>query len=210
MTGSWAFSIDRGGTFTDIVARAPDGRLLAAKLLSDNPEQYDDAAVEGIRRLTAAHGEAPLEAVKMGTTVATNALLERKGEKLVLAITRGFGDALRIGYQARPDIFAREIVLPEALYTKVIEVDERVTAEGEVLRPLDLDRARAALEAAYREGYRALAVVLVHGWRWTAHEAALAQAARETGYTQISVSHAVGPLIKLIGRGDTTVVDAYL
>ena len=142
MTKGWSFSIDRGGTFTDIVARAPDGRLLTAKLLSDNPEQYDDAAVEGIRRLMAEHGEAPLDAVKMGTTVATNALLERKGEKLVLAITRGFGDALRIGYQARPDIFARRIVLPEALYDEVVEIDERVTAEGEVLRPLDLEGAR--------------------------------------------------------------------
>src|SRR4051812_18914855 len=210
MTGSWAFSIDRGGTFTDIVARAPDGRLLTAKLLSDNPEQYEDAAVEGIRRLTAAHGEAPLDAVKMGTTAATNALLERKGEKLVLAITRGFGDALRIGYQARPDIFARRIVLPEALYSRVIEVDERVTAEGEVLRPLDLDGARTEFEAAHRDGYRAVAIVLMHGWRWTAHEAALAALAREIGFTQVSASHEVGPLIKLVGRGDTTVVDAYL
>src|SRR3954469_19315180 len=210
MTGSWAFSIDRGGTFTDIVARAPEGRLLTAKLLSDNPEHYDDAAVEGIRRLTAEHGDAPLAAVKMGTTVATNALLERKGEKLVLAITGGFGDALRIGYQARPDIFARRIVLPEALYSRVIEVDERVTAEGEMLRPLDLDRARADFEAAYREGYRAIAIVLMHGWRWTEHEAALAALAGEIGFTQVSASHSVGPLIKLVGRGDTSVVDAYL
>src|SRR3954471_17444823 len=147
---SWSFSIDRGGTFTDVVARAPDGRLLTAKLLSSNPEQYEDAAVEGIRRLMAGHGGAALDAVKMGTTVATNALLERKGERLVLAITRGFGDALRIGYQARPDIFARRIVLPEALYTRVIEVDERVTAEGETLRPLDLGGARAEFEAAHR------------------------------------------------------------
>src|SRR5919107_3329040 len=134
MTKGWSFSIDRGGTFTDIVARSPEGRLLTAKLLSDNPEQYDDAAVEGIRRLVAEHGEAPLDSVKMGTTVATNALLERKGEPLVLAITRGFGDALRIGYQARPDIFARKIVLPEALYDDVIEIEERVTADGQGLR----------------------------------------------------------------------------
>ncbi|HYE28867.1 MAG TPA: hydantoinase B/oxoprolinase family protein [Allosphingosinicella sp.] len=210
MTKGWSLSIDRGGTFTDIVARAPDGRLLTAKLLSDNPEQYDDAAVEGIRRLTAEHGEAPLDAVKMGTTVATNALLERKGEKLVLAVTRGFGDALRIGYQARPEIFARRIVLPEALYDKVIEVDERVLAGGEVLRPLDLDSARAAFAQAYRAGYRAIAIVLMHGWRWTAHEAALAALAGEIGFTQVSASHRVGPLIKLVGRGDTTVVDAYL
>src|SRR4051794_834876 len=210
MTGSWAFSIDRGGTFTDIVARAPDGRLLTAKLLSDNPEQYDDAAVEGITRLMAGQGAAPLDAVKMGTTVATNALLERKGEKLVLAITRGFGDALRIGYQARPDIFARNIVLPEALYDRVVEIDERMTAEGETLRPLDAAAARRALQSAYDDGTRALAIVLMHGWRWTAHETALEKLAREIGFTQVSASHKVGPLIKLVGRGDTTVVDAYL
>jgi 5-oxoprolinase (ATP-hydrolysing) len=210
MTKGWSFSIDRGGTFTDLVARAPDGRLHVAKLLSDNPEQYDDAAVEGIRRLIAAHGEAPLDSVKMGTTVATNALLERKGEKLVLAITAGFGDALRIGYQARPDIFARRIVLPEALYDDVIEIDERVTAEGEMLRPLDLEAARSTLISAYEQGYRAIAIVLMHGWRWTAHEAALAALAEEIGFIQISASHRVGPLVKLVGRGDTTVVDAYL
>jgi len=206
----WSFSIDRGGTFTDIVARAPDGRVHVAKLLSDNPEHYEDAAVEGIRRLTAGHDAAPIAAVKMGTTVATNALLERKGEPLVLAITAGLGDALRIGHQSRPDIFARRIVLPEALYGRVVEIDERLTAEGEVLRPLDLDRARADLQAAFDEGFRAVAIVLMHGWRWTAHEAALAQAARDIGFTQVSASHAVGPLIKLVGRGDTTVVDAYL
>ncbi|HZF93392.1 MAG TPA: hydantoinase B/oxoprolinase family protein [Allosphingosinicella sp.] len=210
MTGTWSFSIDRGGTFTDIVARAPDGRLLTEKLLSDNPEHYEDAAVAGIRRLMAAHGEAPIASVKMGTTVATNALLERKGERVLLAITAGFGDALRIGYQARPDIFARRIVLPEALYERVIEVDERVTAAGEVLRPLDREAAAAAFRAAYGEGYRAVAIVLMHGWRWTAHEAALAEIAREAGFTQVSASHRVGPLIKLVGRGDTSVVDAYL
>jgi 5-oxoprolinase (ATP-hydrolysing) len=210
MTKGWSFSIDRGGTFTDIVARAPGGRLLTAKLLSDNPEQYDDAAVEGIGRLIAEHGEAPLDSVKMGTTVATNALLERKGEKLLLAITSGFADALRIGYQARPDIFARRIVLPEALYSDVIEVDERVTADGEVLRPLDAEGARRSLISAYEAGYRAVAIVLMHGWRWTAHEAALAALAEEIGFTQVSASHRVGPLIKLVGRGDTTVVDAYL
>ena len=233
MTKGWSFSIDRGGTFTDIVARAPDGRLLTAKLLSDNPGQYDDAAVEGIRRMLARHCEErsdeaiqPPETrpagfrsarddgegliIKMGTTVATNALLERKGEPLVLAITRGFGDALRIGYQARPDIFARRIILPEALYGHVVEVDERVTAEGEVLRPLDVESARAGLESAHRAGYRAVAIVLMHGWRWTEHEAAVAALAREIGFTQVSASHRVGPLIKLVGRGDTTVVDAYL
>lgn len=210
MTKGWSFSIDRGGTFTDIVARAPDGRLHSAKLLSDDPGQYDDAAVEGIRRLVAAHGDGPLASVKMGTTVATNALLERRGERLLLAITAGFGDALRIGYQARPDIFARRIVLPESLYEDVIEIHERVTAEGEVLRPLDLASARASLVSAYKAGYRAIAIVLMHGWRWTAHEEAVAALAEEIGFSQVSVSHRVGPLIKLVGRGDTTVVDAYL
>ncbi|HEX9931921.1 MAG TPA: hydantoinase/oxoprolinase family protein, partial [Allosphingosinicella sp.] len=207
---SWSFSIDRGGTFTDIVARAPDGRLHVAKLLSDNPEQYDDAAVAGIRALMAEHGAGPIEAVKMGTTVATNALLERKGEPVLLVVTAGFADALRIGYQARPDIFARRIVLPEALFGRVVEVDERVAASGEVLRPLDLAPAEAALRSAHEEGYRAIAIVLMHGWRWTAHEAALAALARAIGFTQVSASHRVGPLIKLVGRGDTSVVDAYL
>jgi 5-oxoprolinase (ATP-hydrolysing) len=215
MTKGWSFSIDRGGTFTDIVARAPDGRVHVRKLLSDNPEQYEDAAVEGIRRLVAEHGadcapERAVESVKMGTTVATNALLERRGEPVALAITAGFGDALRIGYQARPKIFARNIVLPEPLYGRAVEIDERVTAEGEVLRPLDRAGARGGLERAFAEGYRALAIVLMHGWRWTAHEAALAALAREIGFAQLSVSHEVGPLIKLVGRGDTTVVDAYL
>ena len=210
MIGRWSFAIDRGGTFTDIVARAPDGALLTRKLLSDNPERYDDAAVEGIRRLIAEYRDSPIESVKMGTTIATNALLERKGEPVVLAITRGFGDALRIGYQARPDIFARNIVLPEPLYGRVVEVEERVSAEGELLRPLDREAARADLRAAFDEGYRAIAIVLMHGWRWNAHEAALAGMAGEIGFTQISASHRVGPLIKLIGRGDTSVVDAYL
>jgi 5-oxoprolinase (ATP-hydrolysing) len=210
MSAPWIFFIDRGGTFTDVVALAPDGRLLTRKLLSDNPERYEDAAVAGIRVLLAEHGEAPIAAVKMGTTVATNALLERRGEPVVLAITRGFGDALRIGYQARPHIFARNIVLPEPLYSDVIEIDERVSAEGETLRALDIEVARLDFERVYAAGYRALAIVLMHGWRWTAHEAALAELARRIGFTQVSASHEVGPLIKLVGRGDTTVVDAYL
>jgi len=210
MGSAWTFSIDRGGTFTDIVARAPDGRLIVRKTLSDNPERYDDAAVAGIAAILAEAGGGAIGAVKMGTTVATNALLERKGEKVALAITAGLGDALAIGYQARPDIFARHIVLPEPLYGHVIEVDERVTAQGEVLRPFDSVAARAGLQEAYDKGYRALAIVLMHGWRWTAHEAALAQMAREIGFTQVSASHEVEPLIKLIGRGDTSVVDAYL
>ncbi|HVQ07976.1 MAG TPA: hydantoinase B/oxoprolinase family protein [Allosphingosinicella sp.] len=214
MSAAWTFSIDRGGTFTDIVARAPDGATIVRKLLSDNPGYYDDAAVAGIAAILAEAGAEDLStdigAVKMGTTVATNALLERKGEKVALAITAGLGDALRIGYQARPDIFARHIVLPEPLYGIVVEIDERVTAAGEVLRPLDHEAARAGLQAAFDQGYRALAIVLMHGWRWAAHEAALAIMAREIGFTQISASHEVEPLIKLIGRGDTAVVDAYL
>jgi 5-oxoprolinase (ATP-hydrolysing) len=210
MSVAWTFSIDRGGTFTDIVARAPDGATIVRKLLSDNPGRYDDAAVAGIAAILAEAGGGVVDAVKMGTTVATNALLERKGESVALAITAGLGDALRIGYQARPDIFARQIVLPEPLYGTVIEIDERVTAAGEVLRPLDGEAARAGLQAAFDSGTRALAIVLMHGWRWTAHEAALARMAREIGITQVSASHEVEPLIKLIGRGDTAVVDAYL
>jgi 5-oxoprolinase (ATP-hydrolysing) len=206
----WTFSIDRGGTFTDIVARRPDGTLVTRKLLSENPEHYADAAVEGIRRLIAEHGEAPIESVKMGTTVATNALLERKGEPVLLAITRGFADALRIGYQARPEIFARHIVLPELVYAQVLEIDERVSADGEVLRPLDVEAAEAGLQRAFDEGLRAVAIVLMHGWQWTAHETQLAELARRIGFPQVSVSHQVGPLIKLVGRGDTAVVDAYL
>ena len=206
----WTFSIDRGGTFTDIVARAPDGQMVVRKLLSDNPEHYDDAAVAGIGRILDESGGGSIGAVKMGTTVATNALLERKGEQVALAITAGFGDALRIGYQARPDIFARRIILPEPLYGHVVEVDERVMADGTILTPLDAAAARRGLEQAFALGYRALAIVLVHGWRWTAHEAALAEMARDIGFSQVSASHEVEPLIKLIGRGDTCVVDAYL
>ncbi len=210
----WRFWIDRGGTFTDIVARAPDGALQTRKLLSDNPEQYADAAVEGVRRILGA-GTGPLPAglvdeVRMGTTVATNALLERKGEPVVLAITRGFGDALRIGWQSRPELFARHIVLNDQLYDRVIEIDERVRADGGLDRPLDEDRARADLTAARAAGFRAVAIVLLHGWRFTDHERRLAAIAREIGFEQISVSHEVGALIKLIGRGDTTVADAYL
>ncbi|HEU4622987.1 MAG TPA: hydantoinase B/oxoprolinase family protein [Burkholderiaceae bacterium] len=215
----WQFWIDRGGTFTDIVGRRPDGTLVTHKVLSENPERYADAAVAGIRQVlereNAIHpGEAlsstVIEAVKMGTTVATNALLERKGEPVVLAITRGFGDALRIAYQNRPRIFDRRITLPERLYHRVVEIDERVNAQGDVVTPLDEERARTALVKAYDDGFRALAIVLMHGWRYTAHEAAIERIAREIGFTQISVSHRVSPLLKLVPRGDTTVVDAYL
>jgi 5-oxoprolinase (ATP-hydrolysing) len=211
----WQFWIDRGGTFTDIVARRPDGALVTHKLLSDNPERYRDAAIQGIRDLLglaadAAIPGAAIEAVKMGTTVATNALLERRGERTVLVITRGFGDALRIGYQNRPKLFDRHIVLPEQLYERVIEAEERVTAEGEVLVPLDLARLRGDLEAAFRAGIRSAAIVFLHGYRHVEHERRAAQLARELGFTQVSASHQASPLMKLVSRGDTTVVDAYL
>jgi 5-oxoprolinase (ATP-hydrolysing) len=215
MTDRWQFWIDRGGTFTDVVARRPDGAILTHKLLSENPERYRDAAVQGIRELLdlAPAESVPTEevaAVKMGTTVATNALLERKGERTALVASRGFADALRIAYQNRPHIFARRIQLPELLYETVVEVDERVTAEGEVLRPVDLSGARRELQAVFDRGIRSIAIAFLHGYRHTAHEKAVAALAREIGFTQISVSHQVSPLMKLVGRGDTTVVDAYL
>ena len=207
----WRFWIDRGGTFTDVVAIAPDGALHTAKLLSEDPGRYDDAAVEAIRRLTATPaGPLPPAALRIGTTVATNALLERKGEPVVLAITRGFADALTIGYQERPDIFARIPRRAPPVHARTVEIDERVAADGTVLHPLDEDAARAALAAAYAEGYRAVAIVLMHGHAHTAHEARLAAIAGEVGFPQVSVSHRTGPLIRLVGRGDTTVVDAYL
>jgi 5-oxoprolinase (ATP-hydrolysing) len=206
---SWTFAIDRGGTFTDVMARASDGRVRIEKLLSDDPGRYEDAALEAIGRVLAEEGGEVAE-VRMGTTVATNALLERKGERLALAITRGFGDALRIGYQARPDIFARHIVLPSMLYERVVEIDERVTVEGGVLVPLDEAQAREALQSVRESGIDAIAIILMHGWRYPDHEARLAAIARELGFVQVSVSHEVAPLIKLVGRGDTTVVDAYL
>ncbi len=215
MSGRWQFWIDRGGTFTDVVARRPDGSLITHKLLSENPERYKDAALAGIRELL---GVAPgnaipvelIEAVKMGTTVATNALLERKGERTVLFITRGFKDALRIAYQNRPKIFERNIVLPELLYAQVREVAERIGARGDVVAPLDERLARADLEESFKAGFRSIAIVLMHGYRYPKHEARLEELARQVGFTQISVSHKVSPLMKLIGRGDTTVVDAYL
>ncbi|HHH40016.1 MAG TPA: 5-oxoprolinase, partial [Sedimenticola sp.] len=215
MPGRWQFWIDRGGTFTDVVARRPDGQVVTHKLLSENPDQYPDAAIEGIRRLLGVQpGERlPAEriaAVKMGTTVATNALLERRGEPTLLVVTRGFGDALRIGYQTRPDLFALDIELPEMLYAAVLEVDERIGARGEPVRPLDREQARRGLQQAFDRGLRSVAIVFMHGYRYPVHEQAVAAIARETGFTQVSVSHAVSPLLKLVGRGDTTVVDAYL
>jgi 5-oxoprolinase (ATP-hydrolysing) len=211
----WEFWIDRGGTFTDIVARRPDGRLVARKLLSDNPAAYSDAAVAGIRQLLGLKPGQDIPAgqigsVRLGTTVATNALLERKGEPTVLIITRGFGDALRIAYQNRPRIFDRRILLPEVLYDRVIEADERVTADGEVLIPLDEPILAAELARAHADGYRAAAVVCMHGYRYPEHEARIGDLARAAGFTQVSESHRTSPLMKLVSRGDTTVVDAYL
>ena len=209
--GCWDFWIDRGGTFTDVIGRAPDGRLHPLKLLSENPGIYADAAIEGIRRLLGGTLDpARIGTVRMGTTVATNALLERKGDRVALLITRGFRDALRIAYQARPDIFAKQIVLPEQLYERVIEVDERLRADGSVERVLDPSALDADLAALKADGIEAVAIVLMHAWKNPAHEQALAARVRAMGFAQVSVSHEVSPLIKLVGRGDTTVVDAYL
>ena len=209
MASAWNFAIDRGGTFTDVIAWNDDGRFRTEKLLSENPDHYSDAAIEGIERILKAEGGS-LGQVRMGTTVATNALLERKGARVALAITRGFGDALRIGYQARPEIFARHIVLPEQPYEAVVEIVERVGADGEIVTPLDEPAARVALRQVREGGIDALAIVLMHGWKFTDHERRLAVIAREIGFSQVSVSNEVAPLIKLVGRGDTTVVDAYL
>ena len=213
--GKWDFWIDRGGTFTDIVGRDPTGGLHAHKLLSENPEAYRDAAVQGIRDLLGVKKGEPvpshrIDTVKMGTTVATNALLERKGDRTALLITKGFRDALRIGYQARPDIFAKEIVKPEQLYETVIEVDERILADGTVEQAPDLAAIRTELEAIRNSGIEAIAIALMHSWKYPQHEQAVAKLVREMGFGQVSVSHEVSQLVKLVGRGDTTVVDAYL
>src|SRR5579862_7965166 len=213
MADRWEFWIDRGGTFTDIVARRPDGRLVAHKLLSDNPRAYRDAAVAGIRHLLGLGPTEPVPAmrigsVRLGTTVATNALLERKGEPTVLVITRGFADALRIAYQNRPRIFDRRILLPELLYSRVIEAGERVGADGEVVAPLDEAGAERALRAAHAAGFRSVAVVCMHGYRFPGHELRIGEIAQAAGFTQVSLSHQTVPLMKLVSRGDTTVVDA--
>ena len=214
-TPRWQFWIDRGGTFTDVVGKRPDGTLVTHKLLSENPEQYKDAAVAGIRHLLGLAPGEPVtpdlvECVKMGTTVATNALLERKGEPTLLITTQGFKDALRIAYQNRPRIFDRHIVLPELLYERVIEAQERMGAHGDVIEPLDEAHLKERLWAAYDAGLRSAAIVFMHGYRYTAHEEAAARIAREAGFTQVSASHATSPMMKLVSRGDTTVVDAYL
>ncbi|MBW4524671.1 MAG: hydantoinase B/oxoprolinase family protein [Phormidium tanganyikae FI6-MK23] len=215
-TNQWQFWIDRGGTFTDIVAQRPDGSIAIHKLLSENPERYTDAAIQGIRELLGVEQDQPIPSdqiavVKMGTTVATNALLERKGDRTLLLITKGFRDALRIGYQNRPNIFAQHIVLPEMLYEQVIEVEERYSAQGEELCPLLItDDFLRSLQSAYDAGIRACAIVLLHGYRYPNHEQQLSAIVQNIGFTQLSLSHAVSPLMKLVSRGDTTVVDAYL
>ena len=211
---TWQFWIDRGGTFTDIVAKRPDGKLLIHKLLSENPDRYTDAPCQGIRDILGIADNEPIpstqiEVIKMGTTVATNALLERKGDRTLLIITKGFRDALRIGYQNRPNIFALQIILPEMLYEKVIEVEERYSANGEELIPINTEFI-PDLQQAYKEGIRSCAIVFMHSYRYPNHEKQVAQIAKEIGFTQISVSHEISPLMKLVSRGDTTVVDAYL
>ena len=211
----WQFWIDRGGTFTDIVAKKPDGTLLTHKLLSENPEQYRDAAVAGIRHLLGLKaGEAisadVVDCVKMGTTVATNALLERKGEPTLLVTTKGFRDALRIAYQNRPRLFDRNVVLPELLYSAVIEAHERVDAQGDILQALDELLLKTELLDQYSKGLRSLAIVFMHGYRYTEHEKVAKRIAIEVGFTQISTSHETSPMMKFVSRGDTTVVDAYL
>ena len=211
----WQFWIDRGGTFTDIVGKKPDGQLVTHKLLSENPDQYKDAAVAGIRHLLGLKSNEPVSpnlvsCVKMGTTVATNALLERKGERTLLVTTQGFRDALRIAYQNRPRLFDRNIVLPELLYSEVIEAQERMSAHGEVIEPLNVDALRRHLQTQFNAGIRSVAIVFMHAYRYQQHEAMAAQLAREIGFTQISTSHQTSPLMKFVSRGDTTVVDAYL
>ncbi|AZV78682.1 5-oxoprolinase [Parasedimentitalea marina] len=211
----WQFWVDRGGTFTDIVAKTPEGELRTHKLLSENPEVYIDAAVHGIRDLLGLAPNDPIPkgrigAVKMGTTVATNALLERKGERTLLLITKGMRDLLRIGFQNRPRLFDLDIQLPELLYEDVIEVEERIAADGTVILPLESQKTRDALSRAYCEGYRSVAVALMHSYRYSDHEKQIGDMARQSGFTQVSLSHEASPLIKLVSRGDTAVVDAYL
>jgi 5-oxoprolinase (ATP-hydrolysing) len=214
----WQFWIDRGGTFTDIVAQHPDGQRTVRKLLSENPDRYRDAVIQGIREILQLSPEQPIptekiSAIKMGTTVATNALLERKGDRTLFITTQGFRDVLRIGYQNRPNIFARQIILPEMLYEQVIEIHERYSAQGEELEPITLEEATrftALLQTAYDSGIRACAIAFLHGYRYPAHEKQVAAITRDIGFTQISVSHKISPLMKIVSRGDTTVVDAYL
>ncbi len=209
MTG-WQFWIDRGGTFTDVVARSPAGRLVVRKLLSENPDRYADAAVEAVRTILADHGGGGIDAIKMGTTVATNALLERKGAPTLLVVTDGFVDLLEIGNQARPDIFALHIVKPDMLYSQVIEADERITADGQIVKPLDEAAIRRKLETGRSKGLTSCAIALLHGWAYPAHESRIAAIAREVGFDHVSVSSEISGLIRYVPRTDTTVADAYL
>ena len=215
MMADWQFWIDRGGTFTDIVARDPDGRLSTHKLLSENPERYRDAAIAGIKRVLGVAPDAPIppgliDCVKMGTTVATNALLERKGERTLLVVNKGFADMLRIGNQARPRLFDLKVVLPSLLYEDVVEITGRVGVDGGEMERLDEGAAIAAFAAAREKGIGAVAIVLMHAWKYPAMEQRLAELARDAGFAQVSASHATSPLLRIVPRGDTTVVDAYL
>jgi len=213
--GKWQFFVDRGGTFTDIIALAPDRNIRILKLLSDNPKKYEDAIVYGIRDVLGLQDDEILpvdtiDVVRLGSTVATNALLERKGAKTALVTTKGFADALRIGYQNRPDLFALNIVLPGVLYSRVIEVDERIGAQGEILLPLNIEQASKELERVKEDDFESIAVVFMHGYRYDTHERQVGELALKFGFQHISLSHEVSPLIKFVGRGDTTVADAYL
>ena len=212
---TWRFWIDRGGTFTDLIGVASDGRLVTRKLLSENPERYEDAAIAGIKDVLYVAQTDPVpsgrvHSVRMGTTVATNALLERKGTRTAFVTNRGLGDVLRIGTQARPRLFDLAITLPSMLYETVIEVEGRIGVDGTEATPLDEKVARAALDAARADGIEAVAIALMHGWKNPIHEERLSEIAREAGFTQVSASHVVSPLLRLVPRGDTTVVDAYL
>lgn len=211
----WQFWIDRGGTFTDIIAHSPEGKMIVHKLLSENPQQYHSAIIQGIRTVlqlkeTDSFSEEQISEIKLGTTLTTNALLERKGYPTVLVTTKGFKDSLRIGYQNRPDLFALNIILPEMLYETVIEVEERVSAQGDILVPLNQQKLRDNLTEIYRQGIRSCAIVFIHGYRYPDHEKQAYEVARSIGFTNISISHEISPLIKFVSRGETTVVDAYL
>ncbi|HEY6924616.1 MAG TPA: hydantoinase/oxoprolinase family protein, partial [Steroidobacteraceae bacterium] len=216
MRPDWQFWIDRGGTFTDVVGLSPTGELHIRKVLSAQPGGADGtdpgirAAHEILSATLPAGQNSRIDAVKVGTTVATNALLERKGEPVLLVTTAGFADGLRIGYQSRPDLFARHIVLPDRLYPQVIEAHERVDCDGIVLTPLDTERLRRDMERARQAGLRSVAIIFLHGWRHQQHEKMAARLARELGFEEVSVSHELSPLVRYVARGDTTVLNAYL
>ena len=211
----WEIWIDRGGTFTDVIGRDAKGNVQTVKLLSENSKQYPDAALEGIRRIVGSEEDFSLSvdkihSVKIGTTLATNRLLERTGEKVLLVTTQGFKDVLRIGYQNRPDLFAIDIIIPSQLYSAVLEIPERISAKGKVIYKLDEHKVLTSLKKYYKQGYRVAAIVLMHGYKYKKHEKIVAKLARQTGFSQISVSHKTVELMKFIPRGNTTVMDAYL